>query len=150
MGAIYKREMKAYFTTPLGFVFSAIFVAVSGILFYYNTFHQQLSATSPINLGEYFMAVMFLMMILIPLLTMKTFADEKKSGTEQLLLTSPVSIGSIVAAKFCAAYTVFGGTFLITCLNLIAIGRYGTPNGGVMLGYIIGILLVGAAFIAVG
>ena len=150
MGAIYRREVRSCFKTPLGYVFSAVFLMAAGALFYMYTFHNQLSSAKPADLGSYFVTLITIMMILIPLLTMKTFADEKKIGTEQLLLTAPVSLESIVAAKFCAAYTVFAGTFLFSCVNLVAIRLYGTPNNGVIIGYIIGLLLVGAAFTSIG
>jgi ABC-2 type transport system permease protein len=88
--------------------------------------------------------------IVLPLLTMKLFADEKKSRTEQLLLTSPVSLTGMVCAKFFAAYTVFAGTYLLSCISFISLYQYGSPNTGILLGSSIAILLSAGACIAIG
>jgi ABC-2 type transport system permease protein len=81
---------------------------------------------------------------------MKLFADEKKMRTEALLLTSPVSLMGMVAAKFLAAYTVFASTFLISCLDFLVLYQYGTPNSAILFGSSLAILLAGAACIAIG
>ncbi|MBQ8287519.1 MAG: ABC transporter, partial [Clostridia bacterium] len=80
----------------------------------------------------------------------KLFSDEKKMRTEQLLLTSPVSLMGMVAAKFLAAYTVFAATYLISCLDFLLLYQFGTPNSAILLGSSLAILLAGAACIAVG
>ena len=84
------------------------------------------------------------------MLTMKLFSEERKLKTEQLLLTSPVSIGGMVTAKFFAAFTVFFGAVLCCSLSYITLFMYSDPEGGIILGNIIAISLVGAAFIAIG
>ena len=146
MLAIYKREMRAYFTTFIGYVFIATFLLVSSIIFVLTTLSQGESA----DVTTYYTFVMLAFAILIPLLTMKLFADEKRLRTEVLLLTSPVSLLGIVSAKFLAALTVFVSTFLISCVNLIPLYLYGNQNTAVIIGNIISVLLVGSAFIAVG
>ncbi|MBO4229160.1 MAG: ABC transporter permease, partial [Clostridia bacterium] len=108
MSAIYKREMRAYFTSPIGYLYIAVFFAANGALFSYLT----LEAGSSSDIGNYFLIVMFLFIVLIPLLTMKLFCEERKQKTEQLLLTAPVSLTEMVLGKFFAAYTMFAGTFL--------------------------------------
>ena len=88
--------------------------------------------------------------ILIPLLTMKLFADDRRLKTEQLLLTSPVSLFGMVMGKYLAALTVFAATLAVNSFNFFLLYRYGTPNGAVIAANVLGIFFLGAAFIAVG
>ena len=145
MLAIYKREMRSYFTTPLGYVFLAIFLAVSGAVFSYTTFFSMSSEVTP-----YFSTMLSAYIILLPLLTMKLFTEEKKQKTEQLLLTAPVSLFSIVFGKFLAAYTVFASTTLFSCFYFLILSFYGNVQGAMLFGNLIAALLVGMAFIAIG
>ena len=145
MFAIYKRELRAYFTTAVGYVFLAIIVALSAVAFSLTTILQ---ATNDVT--TYFTVLLFILMVALPVLTMKLFSEERKMRTEQLLLTAPVSISKIVSAKFFAAFTVFFGANLLCSLAYITLFVYSDPEGGIILGNIIAITLVGAAFIAVG
>lgn len=145
MFAIYKRELRAYFTTAVGYVFLSIIVALSAVAFSLTTILQ---ATNDVT--TYFTILLFILMVALPVLTMKLFSEERKMRTEQLLLTAPVSIGKIVAAKFFAAFTVFFGANLLCSLSYITLFMYSEPEGGIILGNILAITLVGAAFIAVG
>lgn len=146
MFAIYKRELRSYFVSPIGYIFVAIFLLASSLLFSYCT----LQAGANSSTATYFSMLMYAFIIVLPLLTMKLFADEKKMRTEQLLLTSPVSLMGMVMAKFLAAYTVFAGTYLTSCLNFIVLYQFGTPNTAILIGSSLAILLAGAACIAVG
>ena len=94
--------------------------------------------------------MLFILMVTLPMLTMKLFAEERKLKTEQLLLTSPVSIAGMVAAKFFAAFTVFFVANLLCSIAYISLFSYSDPEGGIILGNIIALTLVGAAFIAIG
>ncbi len=145
MQAIYKREMRSYFTTPTGYIFAAIFLCASGFLFALCTLQMQTS-----DVSAYFQFLMYAYIVVIPLLTMKSFAEEKKNGTEQLLLTSPVSLTSMVMAKFLAAFTMFCGTLLISSFAMAVLGLYSEPNWARVIGCTVGILLVGICFIAIG
>ena len=145
MFAIYKRELRSYFTTAVGYVFFAVIVALSGVAFSLTTL---LSYSNDVS--TYFTIMLFILMIALPVLTMKLFSEERKLKTEQLLLTSPVSIGGMVAAKFFAAFTVYFGAVLCCSLAYITLFMYSDPQGGIILGNIIAITLVGAAFIAIG
>ena len=87
MSAIYKRELRAYFVTPIGYVCLAIFLAASGFLFSMTTLLSQTTDTS-----TYFVFSLFLLIIVCSLLTMRLFSEEKKLRTEQLLMTAPISI----------------------------------------------------------
>lgn len=147
MLAIYKREMLSYFTSPIGYVFIAVFLALNAFIFSLFT----LMAGEGSSVGTYFMIVMFIFIILVPLLTMKSLSEERKMRTEQLLLTSPVSLMGMVSAKFFAAFTMFAGTFVFGgIINFSALYKYGEPNTAVLFSSTVGILLIGAAFIAIG
>ncbi len=154
MLAIYKRELRSYFTSPIGYIYIAVYLAVSGFLFSMNTVQAALSGDT--DLGAYFTFLIFIFSIIIPLLTMKSMSEERKLKTEQLLLTSPVSLPAMVAAKFCAAYTMFAATYLVSCLDFYVLFRYQPdalvlPNlAATLLGYSIALLLLGAAFISIG
>lgn len=169
MLAIFKRDLISYFTTPIGYVYMAIFLAVNGGAFSLLT----LQAGADSQVSTYFTAMIFAFIVLVPILTMKVFSEEKKQKTEQLLMTSPVSLGGLVFGKFLAAYTVFAGTLLLGCINfslLVKYGPYSTVyetvivdgtatrvgklvsdyNVGLLVGSVIALLLVGAAFVAIG
>jgi ABC-2 type transport system permease protein len=145
MLSIYKRELRAYFTSPIGYIFIAVFLAISGALFCYTTLFS-LSA----DLTPYFTYMIFLFVVLLPLLTMRLFSEERKQRTEQLLLTAPVSIFAMVSAKFCAAYTVFAGSMLVSSIPFIFLYNYAEVKTAIVLGNLLAALLVGMAFIAVG
>lgn len=145
MFAIYKKEMRTYFTTPVGYVFIAVFLAVSGFLFAFSTFQSQTS-----DVSGYFQLMIFGYIVIVPLLTMRSFAEERRTRTEQLLMTAPVSITAMIAAKFLAAFTMFGGTVLVSCLYYLPLFNYGEPNVGRAFGCLIAMLLIGMCFISVG
>ena len=159
MLAIYKKELRSYFTNPLGFVFVGIFLAVSALLFSYTTFLSKTYDTS-----SYFLLMIFVLVLLLPLLTMRLFAEEKKHRTEQLLLTAPISLTGMVLGKFFAAFTMFFGCMLVSCINLIPLyaiaaaergnlsysTTYVGPVTAQIVGSMIAIILIGAAFIALG
>ena len=145
MTAIYKREMRSYFTTPIGYVFLSIFLLFSGAVFCYTTLYSYSS-----DISSYFTVMLVLLMLMLPLLTMKLFSEEKKQKTEQLILTSPVSLFSMVFAKFLAAHTMFAGAMILSSFSFIILYQYSEIQTATLLGNIIAILLVGGAFIAVG
>lgn len=159
MLAIYKKELRSYFTNPLGFVFVGIFLAVSALLFSYTTFLSKTYDTS-----SYFLLMIFVLVLLLPLLTMRLFAEEKKLRTEQLLLTAPISLTGMVLGKFFAAFTMFFGCMLVSCINFIPLyviaaaergnlsyaTTYVGPVTAQIVGSMIAIILIGAVFIALG
>ncbi|MBQ7968332.1 MAG: ABC transporter permease [Clostridia bacterium] len=146
MLAIFKRELRSYFSTSIGYIFVGIFLALNGAIFSYCTLQQFENS----NVSLYFTLMIFAFVVILPLITMKLFSEERKLKTEQLLLTSPVSLWSMVFAKFLAAYTIFASTFLVGSCNFVVLYEYGQPSTAIIFGNIISILLVGAAFIAVG
>ncbi len=159
MTAIYKKELSSYFINPLGYVFVCVFLVVSSLIFCFTTYKAMSYDTS-----TYFTLLIFAFIILIPLLTMRLFSDERRMKTEQLIMTSPVTITGMVLGKFFAAFTVFAGSLLVSAVNFIPLyaiafaERNGDPYHyahigpvtGQIVGSFIGILLIGAAFIAIG
>jgi len=147
MTAIYKREMRAYFSSPIGYIFVALFMAVSAWFFMSYTLQQGEDS----NFGTYFQMIIVLFVAILPLLTMKLMSEERKLKTEQLILTGPVSLGGIVVSKFFAAFTVFGGAFLLSSfIYYIPLFMYGTPNTVIYFCCVFATLLAGAAFISMG
>ena len=170
MFAIFKRDFVSYFTTPIGYVFMAIFLAVNGGLFSLMTLQSGAEAT----VSGYFSMVIIILAIVIPVLTMKSFAEEKKQKTEQLLMTAPVSIGKVVMGKFLSIYSIFSGTFILgTVFNFTVYHEFADSlylwvvedakrEGAItrwdvfshfalsIIGPTIAVLLIGAAFAAIG
>ena len=125
MSAIFKREMRAYFTSPIGFIFIAIFFVANGALFSYLT----LQAGSTSDISSYFLMLLFLFIILIPLLTMKLFCEERKQKTEQLLMTAPITLPGMVLGKFFAAFTLFVSSVIVSCINFFPLYPYANAEG---------------------
>ncbi len=159
MLAIFKKELKSYFINAIGYVYVGIFLAVSALLCCYTTLGSMTYSTD-----VYFNMMIFSFIILIPLLTMKLFSEEKKLRTEQLLMTAPVSVWGMVMGKFLAAMTLFGGTVLVSCINFIPLFIYGDAERGStdyalthigpvfseILACLLGLFLIGCAFLAIG
>ena len=150
MTAIFKRELHAYFISPVGYIFITVFLLVSGALFTFTNIQANASA----EISSYFMFIIFTFIVLIPLLTMRLLSDERKTKTEQMLLTAPVSLSGMIIAKFLAAFVLFASTLLVSCLNFYVLYRFaanpGQTNTAVLVGNVISVLLIGAAFIAIG
>ena len=158
MFAIYKKELRSYFLNAIGYVYVGVFLAVSALLCCFTTLSAKTYDTT-----DYFTYIIFSFIVLIPLLTMKLFSEEKKLRTEQLLLTAPVSLWGMVLGKFLAAFTLFLGTVLVSCINFFPLYVYANaeglgdayasavgPVGVSIICCTVGIVLIGAAFIAIG
>jgi ABC-2 type transport system permease protein len=147
MRAIFLRELKAYFTSPIGYVFMGFFILLSGIFFAYgNLLPASSSYTGLLS------SVTFIFLIVVPILTMRLIAEDKKQKTDQLLITSPISITGIVLGKYLAAVAVFFLTLVVTLaypvmMSFFSFGPLAWPE---ILGGYLGFLLLGSAFIAVG
>ena len=146
MWAIYKKELKSYFLSPIGDVVIGILLFTCTIFFYATT----ISVGSTDLGGLYFYAALYGLMIVAPILTMRMFAEERKNGTEQLILTSPVSIVGVVFGKFLAAMSVILITVLISFMYFGIISYFGNPNIFVLLAMMLGFILVSAAAISFG
>ena len=145
MFAIFKRELRAYFQTPTGFLFMGLFLLLTGIFFAFGNLFPRRSEYMGFLGG-----VLFIFLFAVPLLTMRLFSEEKRQKTDQLLLTSPVSIPGIVVGKFLAAMAVFAGTLLVTVTYAVVIAVYGDIQAWETLGSYIGFIFLGACYIAIG
>ncbi|MBQ9887085.1 MAG: ABC transporter permease [Lachnospiraceae bacterium] len=145
MFAIYKRELKSYMTSMFGYVFMAVNLLFAGI--YFNNINIQ--GGSP-YFGYTLSYISFLFMFTIPLVTMRMIADEKKQKTDQLLLTSPVTITRIVLGKYLAVVTVFAIPVLLYCVYPLIMGRFGSIPYKMTYSSILAYFLIGCAFIAIG
>ena len=145
MLAIYKREMRSFFTGVIGYVFLVLFLAIGGAAFCLTTLFS-MSA----NVSNYFIYMLIFSAVILPLLTMKSFADERKTRTEQLLLTAPVSITGMVLGKFLAAFTIFAGALFVNSLYFLVLIPYAQLQFAVLFGNFFALLLVGMVFIAIG
>lgn len=144
MSAILKRELSAYFGSATAYVVMAIFFFFSGLFFNYYCISANSSSLSYV-FGNMFYIVLFL----IPILTMKTFAEEKKQKTDQALLTAPTSLTEIVLGKYLGAFLLY---FICCCIFLVyavVIAFFVTPEWSVILCTFFGMLLLGAALIAI-
>ena len=145
MGAIFKRELKSYFITSIGYIFMAIFFVMSGGIFWLFT----LDGGSG-SFQSFFLMQMFTFIIIIPIITMKLFSEEQKMKTDIALLTAPISLTKVVLGKFLAASTLFVITFIISCVPCGILYMYSAPNTASLLTNMLGIVFVGMAFIAIG
>lgn len=144
MFSIYKKEFKSYFTSPTAYVIMGLFILISSIIFYINL----TAPTSEFNFNLNYMAL--ILILIVPILTMKILADERKSGTEVLLITSPTSLNSIVIGKYLAAFSVFLVMIAITLIYPIILAAMGEPSIPEIVGGYVGLILLGAAFISFG
>lgn len=145
MGAIFRREMLAYFTSPIGYIFLAAFYFFSA--FFFTTSSIAMGST---DMTEMFSQLMLVLIVLIPILTMRTMAEDKHSKTDQCLLTAPVGLGGIVGGKFLAALLVYSCAIAVTIVYAIIVAGYAEMDWMVIIGNIVGLELFGASFIAVG
>ena len=145
MLAIFKRELRAYFTGVIGYVFLVLYLALAGVIFCYTTLFAMSSEVT-----TFYTFMMIFSGIMLPLLTMKSFSEEKKMKTEALLLTAPVSLPSMVIGKFLASLTVFAGAEILTTLYFLFLIPYAKLKFAVLVGNSVALLLVGTVFIAIG
>jgi ABC-2 type transport system permease protein len=145
MMAVFRRDFRSYFTGMLGYVFLAAFLIIMNIFFsMYNIIY---ASNSVVNL---FSVMLLVIMFTVPILTMRTFSEDLKQKTDQLLFTSPVKLWSVVIGKFLAAFGVFVLGLIFTLLWVLLIWIFGTPNVAETVGNYIGILCVSALFVSIG
>ena len=145
MSAIYKRDLRAYFTSPVGYVFIAAFLFVMNLVFFLMNM-----LTGENRLTTCYTIMLYAMMVLVPILTMRTFSEDYKQKTDQLLLTAPVKPAGIVMGKFLAAYTVFVITLALMLVQVIIIAAMSTPNAAIIVGNYIALLSAAAVYISIG
>ncbi len=166
--AIYTKEMRSYFVSPVAYVIAGVFLFLTGYLFrnilmQFNYYCLQFSQRQQfmqggmpnLNLNEMvvaqFFAVMdFIWLMVVPMLTMRLFSEEKKSGTIELLMTSPLSTTQILLGKFFAALSLYMTIVALTLVYCLILELYGDPDWGPIWSAYLGYLLLGGTFIGVG
>ncbi len=164
--AIAARDLRSYFTSPIAYVVLTGFLLLGGWFFFnmlaqfnqllmaYMTF-QNPEIADAMNLNEWVIAPLLhnlavVLVILVPMITMRSFAEEKKSGTYELLMTSPITVGEIVSGKFLGGLVFIALLVALTAIYPLILLWYGDPEAGVIASGLFGLFLLGAAFVAVG
>lgn len=145
MKAIFKRELRAYFTSPIGYVFIGVFAFISGI--YFNSY---ILAGGYSDIDAPLGNSLLILVLLVPVLTMRLIAEERSSKTDQLLLTAPVGVWSIVLGKLGAAMCVYFGAMVTSFPYVVIIAIHGRPVWGKILATYLGFLLLGLCFVSIG
>ena len=166
--AIYSKELRSYFVSPVAYVIAGVFLFLTGYLFrnilmQFNYWCLQFSQRQQfaqggmpnLNLNEMvvtqFFAVMdFIWLMVVPMITMRLFSEEKKSGTIELLMTSPVSPTQVLLGKFFAALSLYTAIIALTLVYCLILEAYGDPDWGPIWSAYLGYLLLGGTFIGVG
>lgn len=147
VGTVFKRELASYFATPLAFVFIVIFLVLVGVFtFYIGNFYERGQA----DLAPFFAYHPWLYLFLIPALTMRLWAEERKSGTIELLMTLPITAWQAVLGKFLAAWLFAGIALALTFPMWITVNYLGDPDNGTILAAYIGSFLMAGGFLAIG
>lgn len=146
MWTVFKKELKTYFLSPIGYVAVGLFLAIYSVFFFLTTIQY-----GAVDLGNlYYATARYGLLLITPILTMRMFAEERKNGTEQLLLTSPRSMTSIVLGKFGAAVAVVLITLVISLMYFVIVSFFGKANIVIVLVTMLGFLLLAMAAISFG
>jgi len=145
MLAVIKKEFKTYFCSPVGYVFIGLFLIMFSIFFYIDVFNYQST-----NFEYIFYSGATILTFIVPILTMRTIAEERKTGTEQLLLTAPISLTKVVIGKFIAATLIVVITEICTGLYFGILCYFGTPHITTALITLFGFLLLAMSYISFG
>ncbi len=145
--AIFQRELQSYFATPVAYVFIVIFLVLAGALtFYLGNFYERGQA----DLVPFFSFHPWLYLFLVPAISMRLWAEERKTGSLELLLTLPVTLTQAVIAKFLAAWAFIGFALVLTFPLWLTVNYLGSPDNGVILGAYLGSFLMAGGFLAIG
>ncbi|MDH3712624.1 MAG: ABC transporter permease [Gammaproteobacteria bacterium] len=145
--ALFRREFHAYFATPLAYIFLVIFLVLTGVFtFYLGSFYERSQA----DLESFFTFHPWLYLFLVPAIAMRLWAEERKSGTVELLLTLPISMWQAVIAKFLAAWSFIAIALALTFPMWITVNYLGAPDNGAILAAYIGSLLMAGSYLAIG
>lgn len=144
---LFQRELRSYFATPMAYVFIVIFLLLSGAFnFYLGGFYERGQA----DLETFFVYHPWLYLFLVPAVSMRLWADERKTGSIELLLTLPITMWQAVLAKFLAAWSFIALALALTFPIWITVNYLGEPDNGVIFASYIGSLLMAGAFLAIG
>lgn len=145
MIAIYKKELRAYFNSVIGWLFLAFFLAFVGLYVYlYNLLGGYAF------IGYALSSITLIFALLVPMVTMRIVAEENRQKTDQLLLTSPVPIWKIVAGKYLALVTLIGIAILVVCIYPLLFSQFGPVNFSMSYTAVFGFFLIGCAYLAIG
>lgn len=144
MASIIKRELGAYFTSPIGFVFLGAFYLMAGFYFFATVL-----LTNAADISGVLGSMATICIFLIPILTMRLYSEERKNRTDQLLLTSPVPLASLVLAKFLAAFLMLTAAVAVILLQIVVMVLLSGTGWALPLSGLLGLLLMGGALIAV-
>ena len=144
MSAIIKRELSSYFNSAIGYIVLAVFYFFSGLFFY---MYCLLSNTT--SMSYVFLSMLMIVMLVIPIITMKSFSEERKQKTDQALLTAPISLTEMVLGKFFGAFLLYCICNAIYVLYAVILSFYAAPDWAVFLTTMLGMLLMGGALIAI-
>ena len=144
--AVFKRELKSYFTTPLAYVFLVIFLFFSGYLTFKQGFYEMRQA----DMRTFFMNLPLLFVFMVPSVAMRLWAEERKVGSIELLFPLPITIRQAVLGKFFAAWLFLAIALALTFPMVITVFYLGDPDGGLIVTGYIGSLLMAGGFLAIG
>jgi len=150
MIAVFKREFVSYFTTPLGYVFIGVYMLFSGAFFYMSALTSGTPTVGYADVSPMFAFMFFVLMVIMPLLTMRLFSEEKKNKTDQLTLTAPISLFGLVIGKYAAAYSIFIISSAVMPVYGLVLARYSPVRWALIWGNIAGLALLAAVYAAVG
>ncbi len=145
MKAIFSKEFKSYFLSPIGYIFTAVFMILASMFFLNGSLMYRIADISVI-----FSNINIVYLFLVSILTMRSFSEERNKKTDQLLLTAPCSIGEIVVGKYLAAMATLGVTVVISFVFPIVLCMFGNPPISEIIGSYVGFVLLWGAFIAIG
>ncbi|MBE6788772.1 MAG: ABC transporter [Ruminococcaceae bacterium] len=145
MLAIFKREFKSFFTTPLGYVVLIIFNIFSGIYFWFGTLYND-----TVDMSYVYSGFTVIVLSTMPIITMRLLSEERRQKTDQALLTAPVSLAGIVMSKFFAAFLLYLIGISVTLVYSTVLAFFAQPTWGYILGNYLGLMLLGAALTSVG
>jgi ABC-2 type transport system permease protein len=149
--ATFRRELRAYFFSPLAYVVLCFFLLVSGVIFIFlvGQLNDPRSGGGP-PLGFFFRTTWLLLLLIVPVLTMRLISEELRSGSIEVLMTAPVTEGQVVAGKFLAALAFYAVLWLPTVVYAISINLYEKVDWGPVGAGYLGILLIGCLFVSIG
>jgi len=142
---IFKKEFKNYFFSPIAYVFITVYLVVTNFLFFQGFF-----LINQADMRGYFSLLPWVFLIFVPAITMRSWAEEKKVKTLELLLTWPINDIEVVIGKFLASFCFLAISLLLSITVPITIAILGDPDGGVIIGGYIGALFLGAAYLSIG
>ena len=154
MFAILKREINSFFSTAVGWLVIAFFLLLNGLLLWFIPGEFNIFDNGFADLSSFFIIAPWVLLFLIPAVTMRSFSEEKKMGTFELLITKPISLGNIILGKYFGAVILICLAIVPTLLYIITISKLGNPSGnwdvGSTIGSYIGLLLLIFAYTSIG